>query len=121
MPHGRAAAGVAVPPAAPRRSRCSPNHGDDRRSGLYVVPALSLARARGTALDPRFAPSFSGELHAQPLYWKPAGAASGQLIVATENDTAAAIDAVSGVTVWTRRLGTRVPLSDLAGGDIVTR
>jgi hypothetical protein len=93
-------------------------HRDFSRGGLYVVRALSLARARGIALDSGFAPRFSGQLYAQPLYWQPPGAASGHLIVATEDDTAAAIDAVSGKTVWTRTLGQPVPKSDLPCGDI---
>jgi hypothetical protein len=93
-------------------------HGDDRHSGLYVVRALSFARARGIALDSGFLPRFSGQLYAQPLYWQPPGTASGHLIVATEDDTAAAIDAVSGKTVWMRTLGQPVPKSDLPCGDI---
>jgi outer membrane protein assembly factor BamB len=93
-------------------------HGDPGRSGLFVVPGLSWARARGMALDPAFAPRFSGRLDAQPLFWQPSGAAAGQLIVATENDIAAAIDAGSGKTLWTQRLGRPVPRSDLACGNI---
>ena len=93
-------------------------HGDGSRRGLYVVPALSWTRARAVRLDPGFAPRFSGQLYAQPLYWQPRGATAGLLIVAIENDTVAAIDAVSGRTVWTRSLGRSVPLSNLPCGDI---
>jgi hypothetical protein len=93
-------------------------HGDGSRSGHYVVPALSWARARAVRLDPGFAPRFSGHLYAQPLYWQPRGATAGLLIVATENDTVAAIDAVSGRTVWTSRFGPSVPGADLPCGDI---
>jgi hypothetical protein len=93
-------------------------HGDAGRSGHYVVPALTWARAPGIHLDPGFAPRFPGRLDAQPLFWQPPGAAAGLLIVATENDIAAAIDAGSGNTLWTRRLGRPVPLSDLLCGDI---
>jgi hypothetical protein len=93
-------------------------HGDPSRSGRYVVPALTWARARALHLDRGFAPRFSGHLYAQPLYWRPPGAAAGLLIVATENDIVAAFDTASGRTVWTRRLGSPVPRSGLPCGDI---
>jgi hypothetical protein len=93
-------------------------HGDPGRSGSFVVPTLSWARARSLRLDAGFAPHFSGDLYAQPLYWQPAGVRVGLLIVATESDDVAAISAGSGRTVWTRRLGRPVPLSALKCGNI---
>jgi hypothetical protein len=93
-------------------------HGDPGRSGHYIVPALSWARARGIRLDPGFAPRFSGRVDAQPLYWQPPSVAGGRLIVATEGDIAAAIDAGSGKTLWTRSLGRPVPVSALGCGNI---
>ncbi len=93
-------------------------HGDPGRSGNYVVPALTWARARHLRLDTGFAPRFSGNLYAQPLYWRPPSAAAGRLLVVTEDDTVAAIDAGSGKTIWTRSLGYPVPLSALDCGDI---
>jgi hypothetical protein len=92
-------------------------HHDPARSGDYVVPALSWARARDLHLDTAFVPRFSGHLYAQPLYWQPAGAA-GMLIVATENDTVAAIDAATGSILWTRSLGDPIPLKDFLCGNI---
>jgi hypothetical protein len=93
-------------------------HADPGRSGRYVVPALSWTRARDLRRDTAFAPRFSGDLYAQPLYWQPAEAAAARLLVATEDDVVAAIDAGSGKTLWTRRLGRPVPLSALACGNI---
>jgi hypothetical protein len=93
-------------------------HGDPGRSGRYVVPLLTWARAGSLALDTGFAPDFSGQLYAQPLYWQPPGAMAGVLIVATENNIVTAIDSVSGATVWTSSLGPPVPVADLACGDI---
>ncbi len=92
-------------------------HHDPARSGNYVVPALSWARARGLSLDTGFAPRFSGQLYGQPLFWQPPGT-PGMLIVATESDTVAVIDAATGNTVWTRTIGTPVPLKDFACGNI---
>jgi hypothetical protein len=94
------------------------HHGSLERTGNFIAPALSWERARRVHLDRSFAPRFSGHLYAQPLFWQPAGAASGQLIVATESNTVAAIDAQSGRTIWTRTLGPPVPLSALACGNI---
>ena len=46
-----------------------------------------------------------GNVYAQPLYWRPAGAAGGRVIVATEDNVVAALDAVTGRTVWQQSLG----------------
>jgi hypothetical protein len=93
-------------------------HGSPERNGNFTVPDLTWQRARGLHLDANFRPGFSGHLYAQPLYWQPPGAASGQLIVATEDDTVLAIDARSGNTVWSRSLGRPVPLSTQPCGNI---
>lgn len=61
-------------------------HGGLERTGNFVVPALTWDRARRVHLDRSFAPRFSGHVYSQPLYWQP-GAATGQLIVATESNT----------------------------------
>jgi outer membrane protein assembly factor BamB len=93
-------------------------HGRADRSGNFVMPELSWERARTLRLDAGFAPRFEGHLYAQPLYWKPPGAASGMVIVATESNTITAIDAATGNTMWTRSLGRPVPLSTFACGNI---
>jgi hypothetical protein len=93
-------------------------HGDPERTGSYIVPALTWARGSGIHLDTGFAPSFPGQVYAQPLYWQPPGGGAGLLIVATESNDVTAIDAGSGKTVWTRHLGRPVPLSDFACGNI---
>jgi outer membrane protein assembly factor BamB len=93
-------------------------HGGPERTGNFVVPGLTSERARNVRLDPTFAPRFSGHVYAQPLYWQPSGPPSGELIVATESDTVLAIDARTGVTLWSRALGTPVPLSSQPCGNI---
>lgn len=93
-------------------------HGAADRAGRYTMPSLTWPRARNLRLDAGFQPRFSGNLYAQPLYWRPPGAASGRLIVATESDTVAAIDAATGRTVWSRSLGRAVPQSSLPCGNI---
>jgi hypothetical protein len=93
-------------------------HGGPDRNGNFIVPSLTWERARGLRLDPSFHPRFSGHLYAQPLYWQPAGSASGRLFVATEDDNVYAIDARSGSEIWARSLGRPVPLSKLPCGNI---
>jgi outer membrane protein assembly factor BamB len=91
-------------------------HRSADRAGLFVVPALTWQHARSLKLDATF--RFSGNLFAQPLYWRPPGATSGRLIVATEGDTVTAIDAATGNTIWSRSLGQPVPRSSLPCGNI---
>jgi hypothetical protein len=93
-------------------------HGRADRSGNFVMPALTWEHASGLRLDPGFAPRFPGHLYAQPLYWHPPGRTSGVLIVASESNTVAAIDAASGATVWSRSLGMPAPLSAFRCGNI---
>lgn len=93
-------------------------HGTADRRGDFAMPALTWDRAGDVRLDAAFNPHFPGNLYAQPLYWKPPGAASGRLIVASENNTVAAIDATDGNTVWMRQLGPSAPLSALPCGNI---
>src|SRR6516162_9705688 len=93
-------------------------HGNASRSGNFIVPALTWERARTIHLDPSFHPRIAGHLYAQPLYWRPRGATTGQLLVATEDDNVYAIDAGSGREIWVRSLGRPVPLSTLPCSNI---
>jgi outer membrane protein assembly factor BamB len=69
-------------------------------------------------LDTAFTGRFEGHLYAQPLYWRPPGASTGLLIVASESNVVTAIDAANGTSVWTRTLGRPAPLSSFACGNI---
>src|SRR6516162_2798256 len=93
-------------------------HGSADRSGNFIVPALTSERARNIHLDRGFRPTISGHLYAQPLYWRPPGSASGQLVVATEDNHVYSIDAGSGREIWVRTLGRPVSLSTLECGNI---
>ena len=75
-------------------------HGRADRSGTYTMPALSWEQARSLRLDAEFTGRFEGHLYAQPLYWRPPGAAAGLLIVASESNVVTAIDAANGNTAW---------------------
>ena len=93
-------------------------HGHANRSGNFTTPELTWEHARALRLDAGFMPHFEGHLYAQPLYWRPPGAAAGVLIVASESNVVTAIDAASGNTVWTRALGRPAPLSAFGCGNI---
>ena len=93
-------------------------HGHANRSGNFTTPELTWEHARALRLNVGFMPHFEGHLYAQPLYWRPPGAAAGVLIVASESNVVTAIDAASGNTVWTRALGRPAPLSAFGCGNI---
>src|SRR5271165_6728401 len=75
-------------------------HADAARSGHYVVPGLTWANAGEMRRDAAFGGRVPGNIYAQPLYWRPAGAASGLVIVATEDNAVVALDSTTGSTVW---------------------
>jgi hypothetical protein len=94
-------------------------HGALARSGLYVAPALTFAKAATVQLDAGFNAMVDGAIYAQPLYWvPPAGGGSARIIVATENNFVYALDAGTGAQIWNTSLGTPVPLSTLPCGNI---
>src|SRR5260370_16773509 len=82
------------------------------------MPSFAWESARALRLDPGFAPRFPGHLYAQPLYWRAPGREAGMLIVASESNPVAAIDAGTGATLWSRSLGAPVPLSTFRCGNI---
>jgi outer membrane protein assembly factor BamB len=92
-------------------------HADAQRRGNFVEPGLTWEAAARLRPDGAFRPRLSGHIYAQPLYWRAAGGRA-LLLIGTESDTVYALDAASGATVWTRRLGAPVPLADLPCGDI---
>ncbi|WP_165405587.1 PQQ-binding-like beta-propeller repeat protein [Bradyrhizobium genosp. SA-3] len=93
-------------------------HGDNSRSGQYVVPALSWDKARSVQLDRTFNARVAGSMYAQPLYWRPPGANAGMLFVGTEDDVVQALDATTGKELWRRVVGRPVRRSSLPCGNI---
>jgi len=93
-------------------------HADAARSGHYVVPGLTWANAAGLRRDAAFDGHVPGHIYAQPLYWHPPGAARGLVIVATEDNVVAALDATTGSTVWQRSLGPATPYAAIDCGNI---
>jgi outer membrane protein assembly factor BamB len=91
-------------------------HNTADRHGVYTVPGLTDAAAAGIHLG--FKAPVSGNVYAQPLYWKVAGK-PGLIIVATESNLVYALNANSGAVVWRTQLAAPVPSSNkLPCGDI---
>jgi outer membrane protein assembly factor BamB len=93
-------------------------HRNADRSGKFTVPGLTWERARSVHADEQFRARVSGNVYAQPLYWRTYGASSGMLLVATESNAVHALDAITGDEIWTRSLGTPVDRSLLRCGNI---
>jgi outer membrane protein assembly factor BamB len=82
------------------------------------VPGLTWDSARSIHPDEAFHGRVSGNVYAQPLYWKASGSGSGMLLLATEENTVYALDGATGAQVWIRTLGRPVPRSMLRCGNI---
>jgi outer membrane protein assembly factor BamB len=93
-------------------------HGAPDRSGNFVVPTLTVERARGMHWDSGYQAKFSGHLYAQPLYWREAGTGAGVLLAATENNEVLALDATTGRQLWNHSLGPPVSRVALSCGNI---
>src|SRR6516164_10724625 len=93
-------------------------HGTPDRGGNFVMPVLTVERARGTHLDVGFKAKLAGHLYAQPLYWRETGASTGVLLAATESNEVQALDAATGRQLWSRSLGPPVSRAALGCGNI---
>ena len=81
-------------------------HNTADHAGLFTVPGLTAQTVAGTTPDTAFNGAVVGVINAAPLYWHPARAAAGAVIVATENNSVAALDETTGLPVWSVTLGT---------------
>ncbi len=93
-------------------------HSSMDRHGAYTVPSLTLSNAAKIHLDKNFKATVSGNVYAQPLFWKPDGATKGLVIVATESNIVYALDENSGAEVWHTTLAHSVPRKNLPCGNI---
>jgi outer membrane protein assembly factor BamB len=92
-------------------------HNAPDRHGVYAMPGLTLAAAANMHPDAAFHGRVQGHVYAQPLFWH-AAAGPALVIVATESNVVAALDAATGAPVWQTNLGAPVALSALPCGDI---
>ncbi len=111
-------ASVRAGAAVPTDATVPTYHGEQTRSGDYITPTLTWQTATAMHRDPAFDGRVDGHVYVQPLYWRLPGATRGLIIVATESDVVAALDAETGRTVWHVALGRPVPRSRLPCGNI---
>ncbi len=104
---------VALPASA---ENVTAYHNGIRRHGAYVVPNLTPQAAAKLHLDTAFDGTVTGNVYAQPLFWR--SSVVGEVIVATESDVVEALNSTTGKVIWSRTLGTPVPLSTLPCGNI---
>jgi outer membrane protein assembly factor BamB len=109
---------IAPIPAIAEENSVLTYHGDNSRSGNFVVPALSWEKARSVHLDRMFDARVAGPLYTQPLYWHPSDSNTGVLFAATEEDVVQAFDATTGKELWRRAVGRPVRRSLLPCGNI---
>ena len=81
-------------------------HHDNARSGL------GPAQPAATKLTAAWRAKLDGAVYGQPLV------VAGKVLAATENDTVYALDPTNGAVIWSRHVGSPVPLSDLPCGNI---
>jgi len=93
-------------------------HGTPDHAGNYTVPGLTYQTVGSVGMDTKFDGVVSGNIYAQPLYWKPAGASRGLIITATESDLVYALDSKTGKVAWSASLGTPLPLANQPCGNI---
>lgn len=93
-------------------------HGDESRSGNFVVPSLTFDKARSIRLDGAFDARVDGHLYAQPFYWQAPGASAAMVLTASENNVVQAFDAQTGKELWRRSVGRPVSGASLPCGNI---
>jgi outer membrane protein assembly factor BamB len=108
---------LALSRAAPAQSVLT-YHNGNARLGDYVVPGLTASAAASMHIDSGFVASFTGNVHAQPLYWQTKADPTGEVIVVTESNTVLALNASTGATVWQTQLAPPAPLSAFPCGNI---
>jgi hypothetical protein len=109
---------LASRPATAQEQSVLTYHGDESRSGNFVVPALTVNKAHSVHLDSTFDASVAGHLYAQPLYWRAPGSKTATLLTASESNVVQAFDAQTGKELWRRSVGRPVPGSSLPCGNI---
>ena len=90
-------------------------HNNPSRDGVYIDSAFTPADAANLTRDLGFAGTISGNVYAQPLYIE--GGPNGPMIIAvTELNNVYALDATTGLPIWSRTdIGPPVPSTPCGG------
>src|SRR5256885_9741128 len=90
-------------------------HNNPSRDGLYIDAAFTPSAAAGLTRDLNFNGTISGNVYAQPLYIE--GGPNGPMIIpVTELNNVYALDATTGLPIWSRTdIGPPVPTTPCGG------
>ena len=90
-------------------------HNNPSRDGVYIDAAFTPSAAANLTRDLAFDGTISGAVYAQPLYIE--GGPSGPMIIAvTETNNVYALDATTGLPIWSRTdIGPPVPTTPCGG------
>jgi hypothetical protein len=90
-------------------------HNNPSRDGVYIDSAFTPAAAANLTRDLGFAGTISGNVYAQPLYIE--GGPNGPMIIAvTESNNVYALNATTGLPIWSRTdIGPPVPTTPCGG------
>src|SRR5437660_6739783 len=77
-------------------------HNHDSRDGLYVDSAFTPSAAANLTRDMNFDGTISGNVYAQPLYIDDGPNGRPTIIAVTESNNVYALDATTGVQLWSR-------------------
>jgi len=101
--------------AANAQVNVTQEHNDPSRDGVYIDPAFTVSAAGLLTRDLNFNGTISGNVYAQPLYIE--GGPNGPMIIAvTESNNVYALDATTGLPIWSRTdIGPPVPTTPCGG------
>ncbi len=90
-------------------------HNNPSRDGVYIDAAFTPSAAANLTRDLNFNGTISGNVYAQPLYIE--GGPNGPMIIAvTELNNVYALDATTGLPIWSRTdIGSPVPNTPCGG------
>jgi hypothetical protein len=90
-------------------------HNNPSRDGVYIDSAFTPAAVANLTRDLGFAGTISGNVYAQPLYIE--GGPNGPMIIAvTESNNVYALNATTGLPIWSRTdIGPPVPTTPCGG------
>src|SRR3954454_17688044 len=90
-------------------------HNNVSRDGVYVDAAFTPAAAAGLVRDLNFDGTIVGNVYAQPLYIE-GGPNAPMIIAVTESNNVYALDATTGLPIWSRTdIGPPIPTTPCGG------
>jgi len=101
--------------AANAQVNVTQEHNNPSRDGVYIDSAFTPSAAAGLTRDLNFNGTISGSVYAQPLYIE--GGPNGPMVIAvTESNNVYALNATTGLPIWSRTdIGPPVPTTPCGG------